>query len=207
MTWTSLFFNVSGKNVLILGTGEVGTRRANRFLDNGSNVILIGNDIKKVLEDKGAILKKSTSKESLNELVQWSDIVVLASGDKDLSNYLASISGDKLLNRADKPEEGNIIVPTSFYIDDVQISIFTGGKSPLMAKQLRKKIQSLITEEDILEIKLQDYIRTILKDNKSNQKIRKEILYDVYNNQDIKELLKDNQLDKAKEYVDKLIKN
>ena len=76
-----------------------------------------------------------------------------------------------------------------------------------MAKQLRKKIQSLITEEDILEIKLQDYIRTILKDNKSNQKIRKEILYDVYNNQDIKELLKDNQLDKAKEYVDKLIKN
>lgn len=32
-----------------------------------------------------------------------------------------------------------------------------------MARQLRKKIQSIITEEDILEIELQDYSRKLLK--------------------------------------------
>lgn len=209
MAWTSLFFNVSESNVLILGTGEVATRRANRFLDNGSNVILIGNSIENQLKDKGAILKNYTNieedKESLNDLVQWADILVLASGDKILSEYLASISGDKLVNRADKPEKGNIIVPTTFYIEDIEISIFTGGKSPLMAKELRKKIQSLITKEDILEIQLQDYIREILKNNISHQKIRKDILYKIYNDELVKEFLRNNQLDKAKEYVNKLI--
>ena len=30
-----------------------------------------------------------------------------------------------------------------------------------MARQLEKKIQSIITEEDILEIELQDYARSI----------------------------------------------
>lgn len=52
---------------------------------------------------------------------------------------------------------------SSFNIGDVEISIFTNGKSPLMARQLRKKIQSIITEEDILEIELQDYSRKLLK--------------------------------------------
>lgn len=39
-----------------------------------------------------------------------------------------------------------------------------------MARQLRKKIQSIITEEDILEIELQDYSRKLLKSRISDQK-------------------------------------
>ena len=143
---TSLFFEVENKNVFILGTGEVATRRAHRFLDKGANVILAGNSIDEELTEKGAIL---TPLKDLDEMVKWSDIVITASGDEKLCEYIASISQGKLINRADKPEEGNIIAPTSFLIDDIEISIYTNGQSPLMARELRKKIQSIITEEDI----------------------------------------------------------
>lgn len=207
MKWTSLFLNTDGKNVFILGTGEVAQRRAERFLEGGSNVILYGKTIPQKLLDKGVILEKDNSETSYNKLVEWSDIVIIASGDHDLNEYVSSISGEKLLNRADYPEKGDLIVPTSFYIEDIQISIFTNGKSPLMAQKLRKKIQSTIFREDILQIKLQEYARKILKEKFEDQKVRKEYLYKILENKDVDNLLKEEKLKEAKIYIEKLIKN
>ncbi|WP_459537523.1 NAD(P)-dependent oxidoreductase, partial [Methanobrevibacter sp.] len=52
MDWTSLYFKTSDLNVFILGTGEVATRRANKFLDHGANVRLAGNSLSSELEHK-----------------------------------------------------------------------------------------------------------------------------------------------------------
>ena len=202
MGLTSLFLEVENKNVFILGTGEVATRRAHRFLDKGANVILAGNSIDKELTKKGAIL---TPLKDLDEMVKWSDIVITASGDEELCEYIASISQGKLINRADKPERGNIIAPTTFLIDDIEISIYTNGQSPLMARELRKKIQSIITEEDILEIKLQSYARNLLKEKIEDQKIRKEYLITILDNEEIKQCLKENRFDEAKGLAEKII--
>ena len=202
MGLTSLFLEVENKNVFILGTGEVATRRAHRFLDKGANVILAGNSIDKELTKKGAIL---TPLKDLDEMVKWSDIVITASGDEELCEYIACVSQGKLINRADKPERGNIIAPTTFLIDDIEISIYTNGQSPLMARELRKKIQSIITEEDILEIKLQSYARNLLKEKIEEQKIRKEYLITILDNEEIKQCLKENKFDEAKGLAEKII--
>ena len=203
MDWTSLYFKTSNLNVFILGTGEVATRRANKFLDHGANVRLAGNNLSADLEDKGAVL---CSTDDVDELVEWCDLVVIASGDEELSDYVSKIARDKLINRADFPQKGDIIVPTSFEIGDVEISIFTNGKSPLMARQLRKKIQSIISREDILEIELQDYARSILKETTEDQKIRRKYLYEIFEDEKINGFIKNNQIDEAKMYIDNLIR-
>lgn len=203
MDWTSLYFKTSNLNVFILGTGEVATRRANKFLDHGANVRLAGNNISADLEDKGAVL---CSTDDVDELVGWCDLVVIASGDEKLSDHVSKIARDKLINRADFPQKGDIIVPTSFEIGDVEISIFTNGKSPLMARQLRKKIQSIISREDILEIELQDYARSILKETTEDQKIRRKYLYEIFEDEKINGFIKNNQIDEAKMYIDNLIR-
>lgn len=203
MDWTSLYLKTSNLNVFILGTGEVATRRANKFLDHGANVRLAGNTLSNELKDKGAVL---CSTDDVDELVGWSDLVVVASGDRELSDYVCSISQDKLVNRADFPLKGDVIVPTSFNIGDIEISIFTNGKSPLMARQLRKKIQAIITEEDILEIELQDYARSILKDTVDDQKQRREYLYKIFEDEKINVFVKNGQVDEAKSYIDNLIR-
>ncbi|WP_405264532.1 bifunctional precorrin-2 dehydrogenase/sirohydrochlorin ferrochelatase [Methanobrevibacter sp.] len=203
MDWTSIYLKTSTLNVFILGTGEVATRRANKFLDHGANVKLAGNDVSDDLLDKGAEL---CSTDDVDELVKWADLVVVASGDEEMSGYVSKISGDKLINRADYPLEGNVIVPTSFNIADIEISIFTNGKSPLMARQLRKKIQSIITEEDILEIELQDYARSKLKGIIENQKERKKCLYEIFEDDKINGFIKNRQIDDAKIYIDNLIR-
>ena len=203
MDWTSLYLKTSDLNVFILGTGEVATRRANKFLDHAANVRLVGTSLSEELEDKGAALYSS---DDIDELVNWADLVVVASGDKELSDYVCEIASDKLVNRADFPQEGDVIVPTSFNIGDIEISIFTNGKSPLMARQLRKKIQSVITEEDILEIELQDYARNILKQRVENQKERRNCLYGIFEDENIVEFIKNREIDEAKDYIDNLIR-
>lgn len=203
MDWTSLYFKTSDLNVFILGTGEVATRRANKFLDHGANVKLAGNYLSEELERKGAVL---CSTDDVDKLVEWSDLVVVASGDEELSEYVCGIAKDKLVNRADFPQKGDIIVPTSFNIGEIEISIFTNGKSPLMARQLRKKIQSIITEEDILEIELQAYARGKLKDAIENQKERRTYLYKILEDEKINDLIENGEIDEAKSYIDNLIR-
>lgn len=202
MDWTALYLKTSGLKVFILGTGEVASRRANKFLDHGAIVRLAGNSISDDIKSKGAELY---STDDVDDLIDWADLVVVASADKDLSNYVSEMSEDKLLNRADFPYDGDIIVPTSFNISDIEISIFTNGKSPLMARQLRKKIQSIITEEDILEIELQDYSRSLLKEIIPDQKERRKYLYEIFEDENIQELIKTREIDKAKDVINELI--
>ena len=145
------------------------------------------------------------STEDVDELVKWSDLVVVASGDEEMCEYVCGISGGKLVNRADFPLKGDVIVPTSFSIGDVEISIFTNGKSPLMARQLRKKIQSVITEADILEIELQSYARSILKERVGDQKKRRKCLYEIFEDESVNALIEEGRIDDAKEYINDLI--
>lgn len=202
MNWTSVYLKTNSLNVFILGTGEVATRRADKFLSHGASVKLAGESLDSSIEEKGAIL---VSTDDVDELVNWADLVIIASGDRELSNYVVSIADKKLLNRADFPNDGNLIVPTSFNIGDVEISIFTNGKSPLMARQLRKKIQEIITDEDLIKMELQDYARSILKEKVENQKERRTYLYTIFEDKNIHNLIEKNKIDEAKSYIYNLI--
>lgn len=202
MNWTSVYLKTNSLNVFILGTGEVATRRADKFLSHGASVKLAGESLDSSIEEKGAIL---VSTDDVDELVNWADLVIIASGDRELSNYVASIADKKLLNRADFPNDGNLIVPTSFNIGDVEISIFTNGKSPLMARQLRKRIQEIITDEDLIKMELQDYARSILKEKVENQKERRTYLYTIFEDKNIHNLIEKNKIDEAKSYIYNLI--
>jgi len=167
MGWTPLYLKMPDKNVLVVGAGEVGQRRALRFLDAGANVVISGGKIPPKLIKLGATHKPRAE---LPQWIDWADLVIVASGDHQLNQKVAQLAEDKLVNRADCPEAGNLIVPTSFFIKDIQFSIFTQGKSPLMAKELRKRIQAVVSEEDILQLELQHFTRELLKEKVRDQK-------------------------------------
>lgn len=199
MGWTPLFLKMDKKNVLIVGTGEVGKRRAKRFINAGANVTIIGKTDDNDLIRLGASFK---SVDEIDKWINWSDIVVVATSSPDLNKYISSVAGNKFINRADNPESGNVIVPSSFFIGDVQICVFTNGKSPLMAKQLRKKIQKVITDHDVMQMELQDFTRKYLKDKVNDQKKRKEYLYQILNENHINNLLMNGKIEDAKIYVE-----
>jgi precorrin-2 dehydrogenase/sirohydrochlorin ferrochelatase len=203
MGWTPLFLDMKDKKVLIVGSGEVGSRRAKRFLKANAQVAILGKNIPNELLNEGASV---ISPEEIPKWIKWADLVVVASNDHQLNDEISHLAKNKLLNRADKPDEGNIIVPSSFFIGDVQISIFTQGKSPLMARELRKKIEKVITSEDVLQIDLQNYARNLIKNKVKGQDNRKKYLYQILNDPEIIELLKEGKLEEAKNYIANIIK-
>ena len=106
---------------------------------------------------------------------------------------------------ADNPAISDFILPAVARIGDVRITISTGGKSPAMAKALRARIEKLITKEDLLHIKLQEYMRGILKQRIINQKDRKKILYKVLEDEQVQKSLKDGKFGAAQKTAIKIM--
>ncbi|MBQ6220964.1 MAG: bifunctional precorrin-2 dehydrogenase/sirohydrochlorin ferrochelatase [Methanosphaera sp.] len=202
MGLTSLFLEMKDKHVLIIGTGSVGIRRARRFLDVGANVSIITHNIDDNLKEeflsKGATFYEDNDR---GELLDKCDLVVVATDDKKLNEEISIKARDKLVNCASDISLSNVIVPSTFDIGGVTVSLYTGSKSPLMAKELRKKIQSVITPEDILNIRLQESIRDLLKDNINSQQDRKKCMIKIKNDKQVQKYISNGNLEEAIEYV------
>ncbi len=209
MGLTSLFFEMKDKHVLIIGAGSVGVRRSRRFLDAGANVSIITHDIKedirKELEEKGATFYDESFRD---KLLDECDLVVISTNNPELNEEIARKAEGKLVNCASDISLSNIIVPSTFKLGSVTVSLYTDSKSPLMAKELRKKIQSVITPEDILNIELQERVRQLLKDNIDSQSERKEYMIKIKDDLIIQDYISKNDLDSAEKYIkEKLLKD
>lgn len=207
MTLTSLFLDMKNKNVLIVGTGEVGIRRTRRFLDTQAKVHIITKhidpEIKEEFQQKGAKFYDNTH---LDDLIKKCDLIVAATNNQQLNDEIATKAQDKLINCASNTKLSNVIVPSTFKIGDVTVSLYTGSKSPLMAKKLRKKIQQTITTKDIQNIQLQENIRQTLKDTIDEQQKRKQFMQQITQNEEIQNYLENNKPQKAEKKALELLK-
>lgn len=204
MGLTSLFLEMKDKHVLIIGTGGVGIRRARRFLDADAKVSIISHgldaEIKEEFTRKGAIFYGD---EERDRLLDECDLVVVATNNLELNDELARRARDKLVNCASDIELSNVIVPSTFELGNVTVSLYTGSRSPMMAKELRKKIQSVITHEDVLNIELQDRIRESLKQNIPTQEERKKLMNEIRKDKTVQKFIGENDIESAVKYVQK----
>ena len=91
----------------------------------------------------------------------------------------------------------------------IQISISTSGKSPLMSKVIRDKledvIKNIIGQQDIDNIIIQEFAREQVKKCIKDQKKRREFLYNLTQDKEIQELILKKNIDKVKERIIKTL--
>ena len=200
-------FKFEGKYVVMIGGGSEAYSKVQSFLDAGSKVLVIsrnfGSGILNLHERKKIDLRKTEIHEGeafVRQLNPKPDVLAVATSDHNLTAKLANCAKSEgfMIYVADNPAISDFILPAVSKIGEVRIAVSTGGKSPAMAKTLRQRIERLITEEDLLHIELQEYLRAILKQEVSEQRDRKKILYRVLEDRRVNELLKEAKLDKAK---------
>jgi len=134
-------------------------------------------------------------------------LISIATDNPKLNKKIAEIAKNKgiLINLAHQNNISDILIPASFKKEDYLISISTLGKSPLMAKKLKKRISQIISNEDGLWLKIQNYARNEIRKIIKNQKDREEFLKNLLKNRQLQDFISKNDENKAIEYVKLLI--
>jgi precorrin-2 dehydrogenase/sirohydrochlorin ferrochelatase len=196
-----------GKLVVVVGGGSEGYRKTVDFLDAGAKVLVVSQSFSKDMANLSKEKKISIRKEKLENAKSFidsfdskPDVVVAVTSNREFNFSLLECakSAGCMVYAPDNPSVSDFALPATARVGDVRIAVSTGGKSPAMASVLRKRIEKLVTAEDLLQIKLQEYLRDLLKRQVSDQKVRKELLYKVIQDFDIQRLLKDNKFEEAK---------
>jgi len=205
--------DLRGKTVLIFGGGTVGERKATKFLTAGANVIVASKDFTEKLR-RLSFRKKvqlihvdlDTGPEKIRAL-STADLVVVATNRPEINRRL----GDEAKKRrvpvsiADNPYLGDFTMPDTSRIGEFRIAVSTGGKSPAMSRVLRRRIEELIHDEDILMVRLQSYARKLARARIADQQSRKKLLDIVMQDKKIRQMLKKHNLQNAKDLTRRII--
>lgn len=207
---------LEGKTVLIFGGGIVGERKTKRVLQGKSKVIVVSKEftegLKQLSEQRKVNLMRLDIKSNLSSvssLISNSDMVIAATDDEKLNEYIAKEANKQriLVSVVDKPSISDFYLPSIMRFGDIRIAICTGGKSPAMSKILRERLEKIITPEDVLQVELQHYARRLVKSKIPDRRARRDLLYQIIQNPEINHLLKEGDLEGAKNLVKQIIEH
>lgn len=204
---------LKGKSALVVGGGYESEHKVQKLLDSGATVTVIANDLTARLTDLEEsdsinVLRKPLS-DAIKSIAFLKPYVFMAfTGrpklDDDLAN--AARSCGAIVYVVDRPDLNDFNMPAVAVIGDFRIAISTGGMSPAMAGILRRRIEKVIKLEDLLQVKLQNHLRKILKKEVRVASYRKALLYKIIEDKKTTSLLHQNQLDKAKAHAENIMK-
>ena len=115
----------------------------------------------------------ATNERSVNER-----IVKVARGKDILTNQVDAI--------------GDVTIPSVIKRGDLTISISTSGSSPAFSRYARQEVEKVITPQFADMIRIQDALRSFLKENVPEQRVRKDILWEVLDSRDVWSALEDS---------------
>ncbi|MCZ7397587.1 MAG: bifunctional precorrin-2 dehydrogenase/sirohydrochlorin ferrochelatase [Candidatus Methanoperedens sp.] len=185
-----LMLDLTSKEIVIFGGGDVGERKASLFCEH-ARVTIISREFTPGLnalfqKEKIKLIKvKDLTETDIRQFMKNAFITIPATNDSLLNEKIASIAGEngKLVNRVD--DMGDIIVPSVIKRGNVVIGISTVGQSPALSKYIRLKLQEVIKPEFEQMSKLQQEFRELLKSKVNDQKIRRDILWNILNDNDV----------------------
>lgn len=202
--------NVYNKKAIVIGGGTEGLRKINGLLDQDCEITVITSrlnaQLKKLMADGKINLIKSRIND-VNILNQYNDVflILAATDDRALNRKLVEKgrSMGAFVYAADDPVISDFSYASLVnYEGLIQVAISTSGKSPIMARKIRMKIERMvhrsINDSDISNIILQEFARKKAKGKIGTVRERKEFLYSLIKDKNIQHLLRSNKLNEAK---------
>lgn len=172
MGYFPFFVDVENQNCLVVGGGVVALRKIEKLLPFNPNITVVSPKVhKEILSIKNINIIKR--KFDFNDLKEKS-FVITATDDKTLNKeiYNSCEENNIPVNTVDEKDNCSFIFPALARNNGVTVAISTSGKSPLYAKYLRKKIESLIQDSESIVDNLSKY-REKIKNEISLEENRK----------------------------------
>jgi len=162
MSYYPILIELDGKKVLVVGGGRVAQRKAVTFLEYGAMINMISIELTPKL--KGMVEDGKITHLGAGFRDQHLDgvfLVVAATDDKGLNHKISesALKRGVLINAVDQPSDCSFIVPSIVRRGDLVIAISTSGKSPALAKKIRKELETQFGNEYETFLVLMDRLR------------------------------------------------
>jgi precorrin-2 dehydrogenase/sirohydrochlorin ferrochelatase len=203
----------------VIGGGTEGLRKINGLLDQDCEITVItsrlNSQLKKLISDGKINLIKSKIKD-VKILDQFKDVflILAATDDRGLNRKLVEKGRTMkaFVYASDDPTISDFSYASLVnYEGLIQVAISTSGKSPIMARKIRMKIEKMvhrsINDSDISNIILQEFARKKAKRKIGTVRERKQFLYSLIKDKNIQHLLRLNKLNEAKMTVLHMLNN
>ncbi|MCG8378236.1 MAG: siroheme synthase CysG, partial [Proteobacteria bacterium] len=147
MPYFPLFLKLQDRPCLVVGGGEVAARKTQQLLKAGAQVTVlaleIGSSFEKTCQENDIVLKKQGYDPALLEGIE---LVIAATDDNNINKQVArdALAKSILVNVVDDPDSGSFIMPSVVDRNPVMIAVSTGGASPVLARLLRARLETLI---------------------------------------------------------------
>jgi siroheme synthase-like protein len=145
-----LFLNLSGRDVLLIGAGEVALQKIRTLLPCGAKLHVVAPEATLEIQQlaSGGELRWSARAYQPSDL-EGAAVVFAATDDRAIQKRVAAEARERriLVNIVDVPALCDFYAAATVQRGDIQIAISTGGAAPALAKYLRGKIEALVGEE------------------------------------------------------------
>ncbi len=183
MRYYPVYLDIQNRKCLVVGGGSVGTRKVMTLMDCGASVTVVSPDFTTQLfqlADTRAIKLKKRPYRSSD--IDGMFLVIGATNNEELNRQISEDAQrlNKLCNIADRPEACNFILPSFINRGDLIIAVSTSGKSPALAKKLRKDLENEFGQEYAEFLRLMEVIRQRLlsknRDSKTNKYLFEQLI-------------------------------
>ncbi len=188
--------NLRGRQVVVFGGGRVAERRVAKLLQAGARVRVVSMSFTGALRRlaSGAegltLVRARVVPEEVEEHVGDALLVFAATSDGRLNDAIVEECRrlGKLVNRADGVAD--FVMPASFNVGDVVVAVATGGRSPEVAKMIKRRLMKAVAQEDILLVELQERLRGELRRLVPSPEARRRVLRKVARDQEVLQMLR-----------------
>lgn len=150
MSYYPVFLDLKGKRAVVVGGGMVAQRKIETLLEHGAEVHLIARALTpELVRDVRAGKVKHLGEEFRESHLEGAFMVIAATDDADLNRRVSRSAQERMLliNAVDQTDDCNFIVPSSLRRGDLLIAVSTSGKSPAMARKVRRDLEKYFGSE------------------------------------------------------------
>lgn len=142
-----IFVSVRDAPVLVVGGGEVAARKCAALVRVGACITVVAPELCATLAQAGMAASVRTQQRSFEPAdLEGVRLVFAATDDQALNTRVAALCHARgtLVNVVDEPALCSFIMPSIIDRDPVQVAVSTGGASPVLARLLRARLETLI---------------------------------------------------------------